>query len=312
MQLETSGGNREEKFVQEFIESATWNSFQQRFAQTWALQLAEWTRSPIQLTYQLASQQALQTWLTGLDGLEGLQLITGGCAGGPWLLHCEAATFYSLASRFLGQTEENLPSRYQTFSSFEERVFQRIGNAFLSHWQQAWQAIIHQEVALKLLSLDSKLPVLRALKGDQVYTVLKWKVSIEQTVGDVQLLLPASTWSNLLPEIYKKLEEQTGSNSKESSIVRISEEAVASDSNLSKKEETAHVSLRLPSFSIKRLELLNLRPGDFLTTDIPVSSNFELWIESLDNQENQIIPVDYGEYEGKKAAKPTGQMKRDS
>lgn len=266
------------------------DSLHRKFARSASAALSAYVRSKVQVQLSSIVQRAYSEFISTLPNPTSLHLVY--CLPGriPFVLEIHPAVLFPMMERLLGGKgdEVHLPSRPLT--RIEQTLAGSIARKLLGELREAWGQ--DTELSLDLAECEHN-PLLMQIVGPGEPTlVFTFQTTLGLRTSALHLALPLKPFEELI----SRLERAGGPRAQDGSGAEAEREKVLQC--LSGTHLT--VSAELPSIPLKIEDLLLVRPGDVVDTQIPRGSEILVTVEG--KKVFRGVPVIH---EGRRAVKLT-------
>lgn len=266
------------------------DSLHRKFARSASSALSAYVRSKVQVQLSSVAQRAYSEFISALPNPTSLHLVY--CLPGriPFVLEVHPAVLFPMMERLLGGKgdEVHLPSR--PLSRIEQSLADSIARKLLEELREAWG----QDAGLRLdLAECEHNPLLMQIVGPGEPTlVLTFQTTLGLRTSALHLGLPLKPFE----EVISRIEKAGGPRAHDGSGVVLEREKILQ--RISSTQLT--VSAELPSIPLQIEDILLVRPGDVVDTQIPRGSEILVMVEG--KKVFRGVPVIH---EGRRAVKLT-------
>jgi flagellar motor switch protein FliM len=245
------------------------DSLHRKFARSASAALSAYVRSKVQVQLSSIVQRTYSEFIGTLPNPTSLHLVY--CLPGriPFVLEIHPAVLFPMMERLLGGkgNEVHLPSRPLT--RIEQTLAGSIARKLLGELRDAWGQ--DTELSLDLAECEHN-PILMQIVGPGEPTlVFTFQTTLGLRTSALNLALPLKPFEELI----SRLERAGGPRARDGSGGEAEREKVLQ--RLSSTHLT--VSAELPSIPLKIEDILLVRPGDVVDTQIPRGSEVLVMVE---------------------------------
>ena len=195
---------------------------------------------------------------------------------------------YPVIDRLLGGSNADLFIPQRPLTAIEQRLVSKILDRAMQALQEAWENVL--PLNFKLDETESNPALVQIVPPNEVVVVVGFELKMGGRTGTMSLCIPY----NVIEPVMDKLSNQTWAAYKRNRRDQHLRQRVATHLESAKLS----VNAVLAQSSITLSELMNLQPGDIITTEKPASSPLTLTVEG-----KRKFIGNLGQFRGKRAFK---------
>ena len=260
------------------------------FARNLGASLAASLRTICEVSVGQIEQLTYSEFVQSLPNPTCFNLLKSEELGGQLCLEMSPLIIFPIIDRMLGGSNAELFIPQRPLTAIEESLVARITDRATHHLSDAWSQVM--PVKIELEAFESNPQLAQIVPPNETVVTIGLEVKLGAQAGTMSLCFPYQT----IEQVMSKLSNQNwvGYESRR--------DADVSGPKVRDKVDQASVTLEaiLATTSIKLSELMNLQPGDIITTDKRAAGDIELLVEGKPKFSGKL-----GQYRGNRCVRVT-------
>lgn len=273
----------------------TLEAIHEGFARNLGASLSGFLRTIIEIRVASIEQLTYSEFIRSLPNPTSFNLLEGEGLDGQLCLEISPLIIYPIIDRLLGGNSGEVFVPQRPLTVIEQRLVNRLTDRALSNLSESWTNLV--PVKFRLAATESNPQLVQIVPPNEVVVIIIFELKMGSRSGNMSLCIPF----NVIEPLVGKLATQTWFNYRRQSSTAGQAEQVRENIRLSNVEVRAF----LARTTIKVGELLNLAPGDVLTTPKPANAEIMLQVEGLNKFAGRV-----GKLHGRRAVKITRRTER--
>ena len=265
------------------------------FARNLGASLSGLLRTIIEIRIASIEQLTYSEFIRSLPNPTNFNLLDGEGLDGQLCLEISPLIVFPIIDRLLGGNSSELFVPQRPVTAIEQRLVNKLIDKALGHLSESWTNLI--PVKFQLSSTESNPQLVQIVPPNEITIIIVFEIKLGNRTGNMSLCIPF----NVIEPLMGQLATQTWLT------YRRHENAPDQTPQIRENIRLADVTLRafLATATLTVNELLNLAPGDILTTAKPASGESILQIEGLNKFAGRI-----GKFRGHRALRLTRKTDR--
>ena len=263
------------------------------FSRTFGASLSAFLRSIVEVKLASVEQLTYSEFIHSLDNPTCFNLMDAEPLSGQMILEINPSIIYPIIDRLLGGGRDNTIVPKRPLTEIELRLVSRLTDRAVTVLKAVWDNLV--KLDFKVAEVESNPHLVQIVPPNEVVVVVGFEITLGETRGPMNLCIPFNVIEPVMAEL--------SSNSWISYAKRAaSEQTVESVSTRLAGSKVRMVSY-LASAEIKMADLVNLQPGDVITTDKNVGSGVLVCVEGVPKFRGRV-----GSFKGHKAVQLTSHV----
>ncbi|MEM1011582.1 MAG: flagellar motor switch protein FliM [Planctomycetota bacterium] len=261
------------------------------FARNFGAALSGYLRTIVEVSVSHIEQLSYSEFIHSLPNPTCFNLIGSEELDGKLCLEISPLIVYPIIDRLLGGSNADLFIPQRPLTQIEQRLVQRVTDRATHHLGEAWSQIVPAE--FKVVDFESNPQLVQIVPPNETVVVVGFEIKMGHRAGTMSLCIPYQAMEPIMSRVSQQswfsYENRRGPGD-------------AGEKKLASGLESAAVELKatLAKTTITLSELINLRPGDILTTEKPESTDVVIDIAGRNKFTGRI-----GQFRGNKAIRLT-------
>ena len=257
------------------------------FARNLGASLSGYLRTIVEVGVSHLEQLTYSEFIHSLPNPTCFNLLRADQLSGRVCLELSPLIVYPIIDRLLGGSNADLFIPQRPLTQIEQRLVQRIIDRATHHLSEAWQALVPLEFVID--DFESNPQLVQIVPPNETVVVVGFEIKMGSRAGTMTLCIPYAAIENVISRLSQQswisYEQRRGGGA-------------AVEEKLGKSLCNASVELRavLARTTITMDELINLRPGDVLTTEKAVGGEVTVQIEGKNK-----FTGSFGQFRGNRA-----------
>lgn len=266
------------------------------FARNFGASLSAFLRTIIEVRIATVEQLTYSEFIHSLPNPTCFNLLTAQPLEGQMCMEISPLIVYPIIDRLLGGSNNDLFIPQRPLTGIEWRLVGKITDRALQSLTEAWTNLV--DVEFDVAETESNPHLVQIVAPNEVVVVLGFELKMGPRAGTMSLCIPF----NVVEPVMGKLAAQSWLTYKRNGV---------SGEQLDKLQQNvagASVELRayLAETTIALRDLMNLQPGDLLTTDKPANEEVKVLVEGKTKYAGRL-----GRFKQSKAIRVTRQTTPD-
>ena len=264
------------------------------FARNLGASLSGYLRTIVEVSVSHIEQLTYSEFIHSLPNPTCFNLLRAEQLNGRFCLELSPLIVYPIIDRLLGGSNADLFIPQRPLTQIEQRLVQRITDRCTHHLSEAWQALV--PLTFVVDDFESNPQLVQIVPPNETVVVVGFELKMGSRAGTMTLCIPYGVIepviSRLSQQSWLSYDQRRGGGK-------------AVEDKLGKSLCNARVELRavLARTTITMDELMNLQPGDVLTTEKAVGGSVTVQIEG----KNKFVGT-FGQFRGSKAVRVTSVL----
>ncbi|MDD4890211.1 MAG: flagellar motor switch protein FliM, partial [Phycisphaerae bacterium] len=265
------------------------------FARNLGASLSGFLRTIIEIRVGSIEQLTYSEFIRSLPNPTSFNLLEGDGLDGQLCLEISPLIIYPIIDRLLGGSSSEIFVPQRPLTAIEQRLVNRLTDRALATLTESWSHLV--PVKFRLTATESNPQLVQIVPPNEVVVIIVFEIKMGTRTGNMSLCIPF----NVIEPLMGRLANQSWLNYRR-------KESPASQTALVRENiKSAAMEIRafLAKSTITVNELMNLQPGDVLTTDKAASGEIILQIEGLNKYAGRV-----GQLRGHRAIKVSRRTDR--
>lgn len=265
------------------------------FARNLGASLSGFLRTIIEIRVNSIEQLTYSEFIHSLPNPTSFNLLEGDGLDGQLCLEISPLIIYPIIDRLLGGSSSEMFVPQRPLTAIEQRLVNRLTDRALATLSESWTNLV--PVKFRLTATESNPQLVQIVPPNEVVVIIVFEIKMGARTGNMSLCIPFNVIEPLMGRLanqswlnYRRKESPAGQTAQ----VRHNIKAAAID---------VHAYLARATITVS--ELMNLQPGDILTTDKLASGEVLLQVEGLNKFAGRV-----GKLRGHRAIKITRRTER--
>lgn len=263
------------------------------FARNFGASLSGFLRTIVEVKVATCEQMTYSEFISGLPNPTSFNLVQSDKLEGQICLEMSPLIIYPIIDRLLGGTSTDLFIPQRPMTNIETRLIGNVISRALTSLSEAWSSI--RAMTFTVASTESNPQLVQIVPPNEVVVVIGYELKMSNRAGTMNLCIPY----NVIEPIIEDLTAQSWFSAAKNQKSKDLEENIKSRLSRAPIEVTA----MLASTTITLRDLLEMRPGDLITTDKPAAEPVVLCVEG---ERKYLAHV--GQYKNKRALRIYREM----
>jgi flagellar motor switch protein FliM len=261
------------------------------FGRNFGAALSALLRNIVEVKLTSVDQLTYSEFVFSLENPTCFNLINASPLEGQLILDINPSILFPIIDRLLGGSTMSTASVRRPLTEIELRLVSRITGLFLAEMQHTWENVLKFELSVD--RVESNPQLVQIIPANEVVVVISFELTVGETRGMTNLCIPF----NSIERISHKLTSN--------SWVSYSKRPPTSESIQALSDRIAdapvEVVVELAETTISTADLINLRVGDIIATEMDVA---EPLVVSVEGKAKYYAKP--GQYKGRKAIEILG------
>jgi len=241
------------------------------FARNFGASLSAFLRTIVEVRVATIEQLTYSEFIHSLPNPTCFNLLSASPLEGQLCLEISPLIVYPIIDRLLGGSNAELFIPQRPLTAIEWRLVKRITDRAVACLNEVWSSLVH--VKFELTETESNPHLVQIVAPNEVVVVIGLELKMGTRAGTMTLCIPF----NVIEPLLGRLATQSWFN------YHRRESPPSQAVQIRRNIRLAAVEVRgfLATSTMTVTELLNLQPGDILTTDKPANSDVVLQVEGI-------------------------------
>ncbi len=228
------------------------------FGRNFAAKLSAFLRSMVEVKLTSVDQLTYSEFVFSLENPTCFNILSAEPLEGNLILDINPAVLYPIIGRLLGGGSDVGTAGRRPLTEIELRLVGRISNLFLDELRDAWENVV--DLKLKVERVESNPQLAQIVPPNEVVVLISFELTIQEIRGMINLCIPYNTIERIGNKILANNWAAPGGR-------HANEETVAKMTH-NLQGALVNVLVELARTSIRTVDLIGLRVGDVITTDV--------------------------------------------
>lgn len=256
------------------------------FARNFGASLSGFLRTIVEVRVATCEQMTYSEFISGLPNPTSFNLIQADGLEGQLCLEISPLIIYPIIDRLLGGTSQDLFIPQRPMTLIETRLIGNVTKRGLQSLSEAWASV--RQMTFSITATESNPQLVQIVPPNEVVVVVGFELKMTNRAGTMNLCIPYN--------VIEPVMEQLNSQSWFTSSRQQKSEEVESQIGRSLSRAPLMVTGLLAETTITLRDLVEMAPGDVVSTDKMANKPMVLCVEG----EKKYL-VHLGQYRGKRA-----------
>ncbi|QOJ01538.1 MAG: flagellar motor switch protein FliM [Phycisphaeraceae bacterium] len=260
------------------------------FARNFGASLSGFLRTIVEVKVATCEQMTYSEFISGLPNPTSFNLIKAEGLEGQICLEISPLIIYPIIDRLLGGTSQDLFIPQRPMTMIETRLIGNVTGRGLLALSEAWAGV--RKLQFSVASTESNPQLVQIVPPNEVVIVIGFELKMSNRAGTMNLCIPYNVIEPMMESLSSQSWFSAAKNQRSGEIER----------EIGRSLTRAGLGVRvvLGETTITLKDLLEMKPGDVLTTETESAKPVSVWVEGERKFEGAI-----GQYKGQRAVRVT-------